>query len=221
MSASETYLVAATTVTAGPTADCTSSKRARIWSGDSTEHPLCTSRAAASPVREEELGMTLRAEISAFDRLDTGRPQGALGRRPEVQPSLDGEVGVEESRNLVAHLVTARTDCRAEDRRLCARPERRDARGDDPFGEPSPTRVQYGERPRAVAPRNRDRQAVRGHGEQRQPRLVAPEPVTRLAPLRRVCMVDRRRVHLPVESQLLRVETEKRRRRCVGSPRRA
>ena len=78
--------------------------------------------------------------------------------------------------------------------------------GDDPVTQPAPTRVHDRETALTVDPRDRDRQAVRREGEHRQPRLVAPEAVAGLTAA--TGAVHGRRVHLPVERQPRRVETE-------------
>src|SRR5690348_3363573 len=117
MSASETYFVAATTVTPSPTCACTSARRSRMRSGDGTHDSLRSALAPAAPVREEELGMAARAEIRALDLADAGAPQRPLRRRPEVEVAPHGQILVEEGRHLHTDLVAARADRRPDDRR--------------------------------------------------------------------------------------------------------
>jgi hypothetical protein len=72
MSGNETYFVAATTVTPGPTSARTRSYRARISSGDVADHPLTAGHARVAPVREEEVRVTGRAHVDALDARRTG-----------------------------------------------------------------------------------------------------------------------------------------------------
>src|SRR4029079_108568 len=66
-SATLTYFVAATIVTAGPTAALTRSNRSRSSAGDSTDDPLDAAPRAAAAVREEELLVAACAEVDALD----------------------------------------------------------------------------------------------------------------------------------------------------------
>src|SRR4029079_8903553 len=85
-----------------------------MTSGDCTDHPLDAALAPTPPVREEELGGAARAHVDSLDRRDTRTSPRALGRRPEIEMAIDGEVGVEPRRHFVADLVTARPDRRAD-----------------------------------------------------------------------------------------------------------
>ena len=76
----DTYFVAATTVTAGPTSALIASYRARIVSADVGDHPLAPGAAVVAAVGEEELRVAARAEIGAVDVLDAGGPERPLGR---------------------------------------------------------------------------------------------------------------------------------------------
>src|SRR5581483_8623106 len=105
MSRNETYLVAATTVTPSPTCAWTCARRSRIRSGDGTDHPLDAARPAVPPVREEAFGMAAGAQVDPVDARHSGGAQRPLGRRPQVEPPSHGQVGVEERRDLVSHLV--------------------------------------------------------------------------------------------------------------------
>src|SRR4051812_26851803 len=96
ISGSETYFVAATTVTFGPTSACTRASRSRITSGDGTDHPLDAAGPAVAPVREEQLGVVAGAERNALDARDPGCAERALGRTPEVELAIHRQVVVEE-----------------------------------------------------------------------------------------------------------------------------
>src|SRR6476646_10505474 len=125
MSASETYFVAATTVTSGPTCRCTSVRRERICSGDSTDHSLHAAGAAIAAVGEEELGVVARAEVEAVDATHARPAKRSFGSGPEIELAVVRQVGVEELRHLRPYLVATRADRRADHGRLLARPERR------------------------------------------------------------------------------------------------
>src|SRR4051812_31950916 len=131
MSSSRTYLVAATTVTFGPTSACTRASRSRISSGDRTEHSLDAAVAAAPPVREEEVLVAPRADVDAVDARDARSTERTFGSGPQVETPADGQVAVEEAGDLATHLVAARADRRADDRCGLAVAERRDPRVDD------------------------------------------------------------------------------------------
>src|SRR5258705_5049285 len=103
MPASGTYFVAATTVTFGPTSAWMRANRSRITSGDGTDHSLDTAGAPVAPVREEQLREVARAEIDSFDTLDTGAVQRSLGRSPEVELPVYGQVVVEQPGHLGSH----------------------------------------------------------------------------------------------------------------------
>src|SRR5437899_2093685 len=70
-------------------------------------------------VREEAVAVAGGAQVEAIDVLDAGGAQRALGRRPEVEPAalvhdVLSECLPEGRCHLVAHLVAARTDARAD-----------------------------------------------------------------------------------------------------------
>src|SRR5579871_3930522 len=92
MSGSETYFVAATTVTRSPTCARTAASRSAMRSGDSTEHPLDAPLATASPVREEEILVTAGAQVDALDRGDTGAAQDPFGGAPQIEMPRDRQV---------------------------------------------------------------------------------------------------------------------------------
>ena len=99
--------------------------------------------------------------------------------------------------------------------------KRRDALGDHALREPAPAGMQDGDcRAGRVGAHDGDRQAVGGHGEQRDARLVGPEAVARRAAGGRACAVHRRRVHLAVEREVLVRRDRATRTRAGGSPRR-
>src|SRR5258705_5778039 len=192
MSASATYLVAATTVTFGPTSSWTRASRSRITSGDGTDHSLDAASAPVAPVREEQLRVVTRAEVDALDARDAGCTKRTLGGAPEIELPVHRQVVVEQSGPLRPDLVTARADRRPNHRRQRAAAKRVHTRGNYPLRKPAPTRMEDRNRPRAFGPRDRDRQAVGGHGEQRDARLVGPQAVPRLTPGARAGAVDRR-----------------------------
>src|SRR5581483_5688206 len=102
-------------------------------------------RTSTATVREEELGMAARAEVDALDDGDARASQRALGGGPQVELPPGCEVGVEERRDLVAHLVAARPD-RGTDHGGSLTVDRLDAGGDDPFREAAPARMENGSR---------------------------------------------------------------------------
>ena len=160
-----------------------------------------------APVREEELRVAARAEVDALDRARR-RPRGARARRRVQRSSFRPSVrsASKRRRHLGADLVAARPDRRPDHGRLRARrrAQRRPPRRRRPRARASP---RGGRRARAArsSPHDRDRQAVGGHREHRQPRLVGPEPVARLAARSGTRAVHRRRVHLAVEREPLRI----------------
>src|SRR5437879_6133970 len=114
MSATETYFVAATTVTLGPTSSRNCSYRSRTPSGEIPDHSLPSGHAAVAAMREELLGVTRRAQVDSHDRRDARGLEGAFRRCPQVERApLDDvapEPGTVRSPDLVAHLVAARPD---------------------------------------------------------------------------------------------------------------
>src|SRR3954447_18312238 len=205
MSASATYLVAATTVTAGPTSARTRSYRSRTSAGDNTDDSLSARDAAVAAVGEEEVRVARRAEVHPLDRARARAPQRALGGGPEVEPPVAREVGLEALRDLRPDLVAARPDPRSDAGSVGAA-DRRNARLDDPFGETAPARLQHRQL-RVVD--ERDRQAVRRQREHRHRRDVRPEAVAGLSARPRVRAVDGGGVHLPVERQRVRVAADR------------
>src|SRR5262249_13404836 len=105
ISASATYFVAATIVTELPICAWMPASRARISSGESTDHALGAALTAAPSMGEEQLRMTARAEIDPVDTLHARRQQCALGRQREIEPAVRGEIVVEAGRHVVADLV--------------------------------------------------------------------------------------------------------------------
>src|SRR5262245_27094966 len=211
MSSSDTYFVAATTVTPGPTSARTSSYRALICSGDVGDHPLPAGPPCVTAVREEQIRVAGRAQVRASHVRDSCGAQGALGGGPEVEPPVPHHlvtVTLAERRgDLLPDLVAARTDPGADRRRERASSERCDSASDDPAQQAAPADVQRRDRGRpAVGAGNRDRQAVGGEDEQRLSGRVGPEPVTRLPRPGRPR--DGGSVHLPVVAEKLRVGPE-------------
>src|SRR3954447_2025613 len=142
MSASATYLVAATTVTAGPTSARTRSYRSRTSAGDNTDDSLSARDAAVAAVGEEELGVACRAEVDPLARARARVSHRALRGGPEVEPPVAREIGLEALRHLRPDLVAARPDPGPDAGRVGAA-DRRDAGLDDAFREPAPARVQH------------------------------------------------------------------------------
>src|SRR5262245_53595742 len=85
MSSSDTYLVAATTVTPGPTSSLTRSYRERTSSGDKRQSSLPPGAGAVPAVREEELWMTGRTQIRAHNAYGSSLPKRPLGGGPEIE----------------------------------------------------------------------------------------------------------------------------------------
>src|SRR3954452_10787540 len=132
ISSIETYFVAATTVTRGPTSARSRSSRVRIVSDDETDDTLGTAHRPLPAVREELLGIAARAEVDPLDAVDAGAAEGALGRRPEVEDPVARQVRVEPLRHLGADLVAARADRRADGGGESPAAERPDGLGGDP-----------------------------------------------------------------------------------------
>src|SRR4051794_2830556 len=205
MSSTDTYFVAATTVTPGPTSCCTRAYAARTSSGDIADHALAAGDAAVAPVREEELRMARRAQVDALDVRAAGVAEGVLDRGREVEVAAAHDAGPEpcgeRPGDLRTDLVAARTDRRADDRGGRAA-ERRDASLHDALEEAAPARVQERQSRRvAVRPRDGDGSAVRRELQHRERALVRPEAVARLAAAPRHRAVDLRPVLLPVQRQ--------------------
>src|SRR5215208_3210203 len=118
MSSTETYFVAATTVTRGPTSSWIVARRSRIASGDSGDHSLAPRDPAVAPVGEEELGMTESAEVGALYLRDAGLVQRELGGAPEIELAPLSDLRPEARRVGLAHLgadlVAARPDPRPD-----------------------------------------------------------------------------------------------------------
>src|SRR5436190_8462773 len=166
MSRSETYFVAATTVTPGPTSSWTRASRSRMRSGDGTDHSLNAARKAVAPVREEELRMVPRTEVDPVDPRNPGIAERAFRRAPQVELSVDRQIVAKEPRHLGPHLVATRPDGWTDDSRKSLRridAQCLHARGDDALREPAPAGMEHRERARALRPRDRDRKAVGGH----------------------------------------------------------
>src|SRR6266508_5241662 len=181
MSSTETYFVAATTVTSGPTSALIRSYRSRTSSGDKADHPLPAREALVPAVGEEELRPARRAEIHPLDPRAC-RPQRALRRRPQVDVAATDDVAAEAAHERLRHLrtdlVAAWSDSRTDDGDDVAA-DRCNRRLEDPVEEASPAGV--GNRERGVAavdPCDGHGQAVCAELQHRLSRHVAPEPVS-------------------------------------------
>src|SRR3954451_20046000 len=153
MSASETYFVAATIVTCSPTSARMRSYAARTASGDVADHPVPAGHAGVTAVREV-LVVAGGAHVCALDGRHARVAQDTLGDGPEVEVAsahcLAAEAVAVGRRDVVADLVTAWADPRADGGAKCTRAECCDPRLDDPCEEPEATRVQERERRPAV-----------------------------------------------------------------------
>ena len=204
MSATATYFVAATIVTDGPTSACIRAKRARISSGESTDHTLDAARAVrrAGARRRARDGRACRDRLARRARR---RPRRSA-RSAAVQRSsiaVVRQVGVEALGNLRPDLVAARPDRRADHRPLSVRrPSAATPAAIDALGEPTPAGVQD-RKPRCTVGRgDDDRQAVGRHREQRHAALVRPEAVACRRRAGRACArCTVARVHLAVERE--------------------
>src|SRR5688500_15504562 len=112
ISSTETYLVAATSVTSGPISARIRSRLRRIVSGDNRDDSLDAARLPVAPVREEEVGVAGRAQVDPLDLRDARRPQCSLAARPEIEHPAPHDVGSEADAerlgHLLSHLVAAR-----------------------------------------------------------------------------------------------------------------
>src|SRR6266545_326572 len=212
ISSIETYFVAATMVTDGPTSALIRSYRSRTSSGDTREHSLYAARLPVAAMGEEQFRVARRAEVEALDARDARIPQRQFRRTPQIESAvtqdLAPETRAERVGDVVSHVVATRTDRRAH--RGCERStERRSRALDDSRQQPAPTDVEHGDR-RCVSvdPRQRDRHAVGAHREDGQVGLVRPEAVAGLAPRTGPCTMHKRRVQLVVEREPLRVCTD-------------
>src|SRR3954470_14269277 len=204
-SSTETYFVAATTVTDGPTSDLIRSYRSRMSSGDTREHSLDSARLAVAAVGEKELGAARRAQVEAVDARDACFVQSRLGRAPEIElPVLNdrcAEARAKRIGDVAAHLVATRPDARPDRGRKHAA-EGDDRRLQDPVNETAPADMYDRNRGSAAGrPCERYRQAVGAHRKDRQGLLFGPEPVAALAARARTCAVHERRVGLVVQRE--------------------
>src|SRR5215203_4544180 len=207
MSSTATYLVAATIVTSGPTWSRTRARRAAICSADNAEDPVCPSRPAGAPLGEEEIRAATRAEIHALDIGRTRIPRGLLRGSPEVELAFAedsvSEAVPEPVRDLLAHLVAAGPDRRA-DHRGEAGADHFSSRFDDAVDQSAPARMDDREgRLRAVRPRHRHQHAVGAESEHRDPRLVRPDRISRDTAQAGFGSVDDGRMRLETEGQRL------------------
>src|SRR5512132_4409332 len=118
MSSTDTYFVAATTVTPEPTSCRSCSYRSRIRSGDKSDQTLTACAALVAPVGEEELGVAGRAQIDPLDVRNACGGECAFGRGPKVETAVGDDLGTESLAERVgdlrADLVAAWTDPRAD-----------------------------------------------------------------------------------------------------------
>src|SRR5262245_23262314 len=207
MSSTETYFVAATIVTSGPTSSRTRASRSAIGSADKAKDALCAARPARAALTEEQIGVAARAEIEPVDARGACVARRSLGRGPEVEDAAADDV-VPEARlvracHLVPHLVAARADRGTYDRGE-ARPEDLRRRLDDPVEQAAPAGVEDCERGlSAVHTGHGDESAVGPEREHRDPELVCPEAVAGRAAGSGLGAVHIRGVRLVTEGQAL------------------
>src|SRR5438094_6604393 len=96
-------------------------------------------------MREEPVALASSAHVETVDPVDARSPQGTLGRRPEVEPPVAGDVVAERlaerRRDLLPDLVAARADARTDRRDEPARAERAHSCGDDAGEQAAPAGV--------------------------------------------------------------------------------
>src|SRR5947207_2649332 len=159
MSSTETYFVAATIVTAGPTSAWMRSKFARTCSGDIGDRALAPGDAAVAAVGEERLGMAGGALAEPVDARDPGRAEGSLDRAGQVEPPVADESrsegGADGLGDVVLHLVAAGADPRPDRGRARAAAERLHRGRQDPGEQATPAHVD--ERERSLEPDERHR----------------------------------------------------------------
>src|SRR5919198_4036442 len=181
MSDTDTYFVAATMVTFGPTSSRIRAYCSRTSSGDITDHSLSPRHAAVTPVREEVVAVARRAQVDPLDCRDARFAQGSFGRRRNVEVSPANHVGAEPRAiclaDVLADLVAARSDPWPDHRLGHARAKRCHAGAGDPFQQPEPAGVEEHESRRPAGRDERDRQTVGGEFQERQAGLVGPEAV--------------------------------------------
>src|SRR3954451_24643246 len=213
MSATETYFVAATTVTRSQTSSRTRAYRARTSSGEIADHPLTTGDAAVAPVREEPVGVTRGAKVDALDVVDARGAKRELRRTPEVEIASTRDVAAEALPicvpDVVADLVTAWADAGTDCRANAPAPDRRDSRIDDSLQQPEPPSMQQREPRRPVGPGERNRQAVGRQLQHRNALVVRPEPVARRAAAPGLGAMHDGTVHLPVHRELFHVRADR------------
>src|SRR3954447_3588288 len=97
-------------------------------------------------MREEPLALARRAEIRPVDTLDAGGAQCALGRGPEIEPSVADDVVAERlaerGRHLFPDLVAAGADAGTDRRSAAGRDESAQAGAYDPGEQAAPACVQ-------------------------------------------------------------------------------
>src|SRR3954468_19929533 len=176
-----------------------------MTSDDTADHSLPSGVRAVAAVREKLLRIAGGADIQAFDRLDSRVTQQSFRCKPEIEIAAANCLAAEAraicTGDLVAHLVTARTDSRPDSRGDLPA-EGGDARLDDPREQTDPACVQHRQPgAAAVLPREGDRQAIGGERQQGHAILVGPETVAVAAAFGRLGAVHQRRVRLAVHGE--------------------
>src|SRR5512133_164399 len=213
MSGSETYFVAATTVTWPPMSPRIRSYAARTASGDVADHSLPTSDAAVAAVREE-VAAAGRADVDALDRRDARVVQNAFGDGPEIEVAAANGGGAEPCAvgvgDVLADLVATRPDARTDRGGEARAAQGCGTRFEDALEQPEPAGVQQGERRAAVAARERDGEAVRCELQHRHAWFVRPQAVALPPTLPGDRAVHGRGVHLAVHRERLGVGVDRR-----------
>src|SRR5580765_2171862 len=209
MSSTETYFVAATIVTSGPTSSRTRASRAAICSADEAKDALGAARPAGAAFAEEEVCPAARAEVESIDGARSRVEGGPLGCGPQVELAA-GDDPISEARpvgarDLIPHLVAARADRRPDDGGKTG-PEDLCRGFHDPVEQAPPAGVDDHQRGLgAVRTGQCDQPAVGAEGQHRDAGLIRPEPVARSASRAGLGAVDDRRVRLEAERQALLV----------------
>ena len=167
-------------------------------------HRSPLARRAAQPSRRcEKKSSGCRACRGRRARPARRRRDAARVRPPtRDRVAVARQVGVVAGRHLRPDLVAARADRRPDHRGLSARrraprhPPRR-----HPRREPRQPACSTASARQPSVRRDGDREAVGGHREHREPRLVGPEPVPRVAAAPAPGAMHGRRVDLAVEGQ--------------------
>ena len=211
ISPTETYFVAATIVTSGPTSSLTRASRSRTCSAEKANDALCAARPSRAALGEEEVWAAGRAEVDSLDIGGSGA-LAAIPRRSRGRAFRRARRGAEplaeRAGHVLSNLVTTGADRRSNDCRqpaaqllCCGR--------DDSVQEAAPAGVKHRKSRRvAVRAGEGDQPAIGAEGDDRHARLVGPEPVPGIR-VSRFRTVDGRGMRLVPERELLLVCAER------------